>query len=451
MAGLCLVGLLLLKKLALTCGNFLLNLSLFDRIEHTFDPSEGLMTLAAGTHPVLACVAEIEGSLKAVADVNPMFMTSSEKGVALVALHRLESQVAALKLRVLAVAQDVADADGARDAGAWLAHHAQADVVAVRAELELARDLEEALPVVAVALGEGTVSVAQATVIAHAIDALPSDVPAETIDQAERWLVDASSTFAPKQLRVLGRRILDVIDPTIAEAAEARRLADEEAHAARATRLSIKPLGDGTTRVTAVVADAVAVRLRTYLEAFAQPRVASADTNSERLPRNRALGEALGQLLEVFDPARLPLHGGDATTVVVTIPLEQLQRDLGVAEIGDDRVTAAQARRLACTAGIIPAVLGGKSEVLDLGRQRRLFTPGQRKALRLRDRQCRAEGCTIPATWCDAHHLKPWSHGGSTDLDDGVLLCRHHHQTIHDPSYEHTWLPNGRLRYHRAA
>jgi len=410
------------------------------------------MTLTAGTHPVLACAADIEASLKAVADVNPTFMTPSEKASALVALHRLRSQVAALEFRILAVAQDVAEADGAPDAAAWLAHHVHADVVPLRAELELARDLDEALPVVAAAMGEGTVSVAQAQVIAHAIDALPSDVPAETIDQAERWLVEAASTFAPKQLRMLGRRILDVIDPAIAQTAEAQRLADEEAHATRATRLGFKPLGDGTTRVTAVLADAVAHRLRTYLEAFAQPRLASATVNGERLPRSRALGEALGQLLEVLDPVRLPLHGGDATTMVVTIALADLHAELAVAQLGDDnRLTASQARRLACTAGIIPMVLGGKSEVLDLGRQRRLFTPGQRKALRLRDRHCRAEGCTIPATWCDAHHLKPWSHGGTTDLDDGVLLCRHHHQAIHDPSYEHTWLPNGQLRYHRAA
>jgi len=407
--------------------------------------------MAPSTHPVLACVAEIEASLKAVSDVNPTFMTPVEKGAALVALRRLETQVAALKLRILAVAQDVAEVDGARDAATWLAHRVQADVVPLRAELELARDLDESLPVVAAAMGEGTVSVAQAQVIARAIDALPDDVPAQTVEEAERWLVDAATTFAPRQLRVLGRRILDVLDPSVAESAEAKRLAEEEAHAARVTHLSLRPLGDGTTRVTATVADAVAHRLRIYLEAFAQPRVASAQVTGERLPRSRALGEALGQLLEVFDPHRLPLHGGDATTVVVTIPLDHLRAELATADLGGEKMSASQARRLACTAGIIPAVLGGRSEVLDLGRQRRLFTPAQRKALRLRDHECRAEGCTIPATWCEAHHLHPWSRGGSTDLDDGVLLCRHHHQIIHDHGYEHTWLPNGQLRYHHAA
>ncbi|HEY3014602.1 MAG TPA: HNH endonuclease signature motif containing protein, partial [Nocardioides sp.] len=83
------------------------------------------------------------------------------------------------------------------------------------------------------------------------------------------------------------------------------------------------------------------------------------------------------------------------------------------------------------------------------GRSRRLFTPAQRKTLRLLDRQCRADGCTVPATWCEAHHTTPWTHGGNTDLVDGILLCTHHHHRAHDPAYTTQRLPNGDLRYHR--
>ena len=70
--------------------------------------------------------------------------------------------------------------------------------------------------------------------------------------------------------------------------------------------------------------------------------------------------------------------------------------------------------------------------------------------MRLRDRACRAEGCSIPAAWCEAHHAAdPWSSGGRTDLTDGVLLCAHHHHRAHDPTYTTTRLPNGDHRYHR--
>jgi hypothetical protein len=241
-----------------------------------------------------------------------------------------------------------------------------------------------------------------------------------------------------------------VVAPEIAEAVEARALEKLEAEAEERACLSISPCGDGTTRIHGLVPDAVGVRLRTVLESFTQPPIAALDADGKTRPRGRLMAEAFGELLERIDPKQLPAHGGDATTVVVTIGLDSLRADLGLAEMADGTlITAGEARRLACTAKIIPAVLGEPSELLDLGRAKRLYTRGQRKALRIRDRQCRAEGCTVPATWCDAHHAVPWSQGGKTDIDNAVLLCGHHHRRAHDPRYEATRLPNGDLRYHR--
>lgn len=88
-------------------------------------------------------------------------------------------------------------------------------------------------------------------------------------------------------------------------------------------------------------------------------------------------------------------------------------------------------RRMACDGGIIPAVLGGVSEVLDLGRTVRWFTPGQKKALWLRDGGCTFPGCTMPPQWTDAHHVGWWSRGGGTDITNGALLCGRHHTHVH--------------------
>jgi len=146
----------------------------------------------------------------------------------------------------------------------------------------------------------------------------------------------------------------------------------------------------------------------------------------------------------------MPAHGGDATTVIVTVPLEELRKELGVAELGPDKLTAGEVRRLACTGRIIPVVLGGKSEVLDLGRSSRFFRPAQRKAMVVRDRECRADGCTVPTTWCEAHHWgTPWAKGGSTDLEHGILLCSWHHHRAHDPNYAANRMPNGDVRFNR--
>jgi hypothetical protein len=98
-------------------------------------------------------------------------------------------------------------------------------------------------------------------------------------------------------------------------------------------------------------------------------------------------------------------------------------------------ISAAEARGLACEAGIIPAVPGGRSQVLDLGRKARFHTEAQRVAMMLRDRGCAVEGCDWPPSMCHAHHLTPWSRGGRTTVDDGALLCPRHHTLAHDARY----------------
>ena len=380
-----------------------------------------MTALPVPQHPVLACVEVLGRALDEAADAQPLYLSTSDKATAMRELAIVEARVAALRLRVMAVSDDVAEAEGARDVGAWFSHHTLTEPDAARSDAHLATSLDQHRPQLAQALATGRCSVAQAKVIARALDDLPPRIGAEVLGSAEATLVGYAEHFRPGPLRTLGRHILDVVAPEIADAEEARRLAGLEEHARRKTRLSLRVLGDGTTRLSGLLPDASASRLKTYLEAFSSPRVSSgqhpdADPHpaaepdgrlapDDRMPYPRRLGQAFCALLEHLDPARLPHHGGDATTVIVTMTLEQLRADLAAAGILDGeeetRLTAGEVRRLACTAQVLPAVLGGKSEILDLGRALRLFSPAQRKALRLRDRRCRAEGCTVPATWCE--------------------------------------------------
>lgn len=411
-----------------------------------------------GTHPVMACAQQIADQLSDVTTVPVELMSPGDKAAALVEVTRAANQLEALRLRLLAASDDVALDVGARDAGTWLAHETRSDRREQHRDLQLATALADRWRRVGDGLASGAVNLAQARVVAHALDQLPDDVPTEIVDRAEEQLVEYAATFGPVDLRVLGRRILDVVAPEVAEAAEARALEAEERRARETTTLTLTPCGDGTTRLSGRLPDAAAQRLATYLDAFTSPRRRlrdRADTPDHpdgygRLDQRR--GQAMCALLEHLDPRDLPTHGGDATTVMVTVTLDQLRNDLataGVISSDDLRITAAEARRLACNAGIVPVVLGGESEILDLGRARRLHSKAQRKALRLRDRRCRAKGCTVPATWCEAHHLRPWSLGGSTDLDDGVLLCSFHHHRAHDPTYEMSRLVDGDLEFRR--
>lgn len=177
-------------------------------------------------------------------------------------------------------------------------------------------------------------------------------------------------------------------------------------------------LGNGVTRIVANLPDHVANRLATYLDSFTSPRHQSKGVTAEppvsspesRGPAHVQRGRAFAALLEHLDPQKLPTHGGDATTVIITIGLAELRAQLAAGDlIGHDvdRLSAAQVRRLACNAELIPAVLDTQGEVLDLGRASRLFSRAQRNALRLRDQRCRAEGCDAPVAWTEMHHKDP--------------------------------------------
>jgi hypothetical protein len=155
------------------------------------------------------------------------------------------------------------------------------------------------------------------------------------------------------------------------------------------------------------------------------------------LSYQQRLGRALMELLEHLPAETLPQSGGVNATVVVTVDLATLQGGLGtvVLDTGTE-LSAGQARRLACTATVIPMVLGGDSKILDVGMGQRLFDRYQRIALAQRDGGCVWPGCDRPPALCEAHHLCPWSQGGPTDLNNGVLVCGFHHRLLHGGEWE---------------
>ena len=407
---------------------------------------------------MLACATVVGDALDGVAGVDPMFMTTDQKAQALRELSVACERLQGLKLRVLAGSDDVALDHGARSAAAWLARETRTDIGPALGAGRLAEALDARWVQVRDGLCEGRVTEAQATVIVKALDELPSDLDPELTLKAEAHLVTEAAHFDPRRLRVLGRKVLEVIAPDIAEAHEQSVLEREEAHARHRTSLTFRRRGDGTTDIHIRISDAVAARLRTILEAYSSPRRSHHDDTVARtdpatgqvVPQAVLFGHAFGAMLEAIPTDRLPVHGGTSTQVVVTIDHDTLRTQLGVAGLDTgDLVSVAQTMRLACTAQILPLVLNGDGQPLHLGRARRLFSPGQRIAMGVRDKECRAHGCSIPAAWTEAHHLHGWVLGGNTDIEDGILLCPWHHHRAHDPAYQTDRMPNGDLRYHR--
>jgi Domain of unknown function (DUF222)/HNH endonuclease len=206
------------------------------------------------------------------------------------------------------------------------------------------------------------------------------------------------------------------------------------------------------------------------LEPLARPTTAD-DQRSGSQRRADALAELARRALE---GGRLPHSGGVRPQVTVTVELASLLGHPGTAGgeggwVGP--LPAETARRLACDAAVtrvlvtrhpaiephpvgdhhpagaagdlaarlhaamalLPTALGGApAQPLEVGRATRVVSAAQRTALAVRDGGCRFPGCDRPPAWCEAHHRRHWLHGGATDLDNLVLLCRAHHRAVHE-------------------
>ncbi len=298
--------------------------------------------------------------------------------------------------------------------------------------------------------GRAEINVEQAHVIVEAVDDLPADlVDAETRDQAEAFLLREARDHDAKALRILGRRLLEVAAPEVADAEEARRLEDEEAAARAKASLTMSDDGHGTCHGRFTLPSLHGSILRKALLAISNP--ARHPDRPAETPTKHKLGLAFMEYLETRPEDSIPTAGGCAATVVVTIDLDTLMGGLKAAGLCDGtRISAGEARRMACLAGVIPVVLGGKSEPLDVGRRRRFHTRAQRIAMGVRDGGCTAEGCDRPPSMCHVHHDQPWSRDGNTDVNTGRLLCQRHHTLAHDRRYQLKAGPERESQLHQA-
>jgi hypothetical protein len=181
---------------------------------------------------------------------------------------------------------------------------------------------------------------------------------------------------------------------------------------------------------------------------------------------NRALQRAYDDLHRADDPrtpaqqradalveiartylAGKPARGNLPHVLVLTDPPTLSGDQVGECRLADrTRISPDTARRIACDANIQELVLDATGVPLALGRTTRTFTADQYRAMVARDRGCRC--CRASPEKCDPHHLNEWNHHGPTDIDNGMLLCRHRcHRGIHEDHWKAVGKPNGRLDF----
>ena len=193
-----------------------------------------------------------------------------------------------------------------------------------------------------------------------------------------------------------------------------------QAEAAQRNRsLVFRRDGNGSVLFTGslplVDAEAWIAQLDAYTESKRRTALEERDPAGAGLtPEQRRADALIAMIINHTAGRRAPKVGGDRPRVVVTVDYTKLIQDAAAAGlIGDgEPLSAGDLRRLCCDADLLPAVLGGPSTVLDVGRDNRLVTPELRAALVLRDGGCVFPGCHARPSECEAHHIIPWWQGG---------------------------------------
>ena len=396
--------------------------------------------------------ARVAGVHRAIDRLDVSELAEGEHADVLRDLERAKRRLDSALLAVLASADRarVGERAGHTGTGAWASAQTRCGGGEGFAQSRLATDIDAGLGEVGEALSEGAISSDHARIIAATMRRLPEELSQEHRDAIETHLVIQARHLVPGQLRKVARRALEATERSLREVDEDEdeQLRDEERRALARTRLTLRDNGDGTTNGHFTVPTHAASMLRKLVQQIASPRRDRArEANGEPCEGSEdgtttydatdwahRYGLALLEILEHLPTDRL--HSKVAATVVATVAIGALRSGVGAAQLDTgDVVSAGQVRRLACNAGILPAVLGGSSLPLDLGRTDRFFTEAQRVALATVYSECAAVGCDRPFSWCELHHEDAWSAGGRTDLDVAVPLCGYHHRRMHDPAF----------------
>lgn len=290
-------------------------------------------------------------------------------------------------------------------------------------------------PLVAEALEAGVLSAQAAAMIIGLLDRCRVAAGAERIAEGEKLLVGSAGGLGLDELRKLLTRAEAWLDP---DGVEPR---DDEKRAQRAFNVFERNgMIHFNGRLDAESGAPVITALRGYVSAAFAARKDAVDPDAPDADR-RTVAMIQADALSAFCSHMLgctaegPILSG--ATVVVRLDLADLESGIGFATIDgiDQPISAAAARRMAASGGVIPCILGGDSEILDWGRKKRFFTPAQRLALVERDGGCAM--CGLPPQMTRAHHLRWWQRDdGPTDLSNGLLLCETCHHRIHDNGWE---------------
>lgn len=289
------------------------------------------------------------------------------------------------------------------------------------------------------AVSKGALSVDAADAIRAGLGEPTETVDLEALAGAAADLVVEASSLEVEQLAVRARHLRDLLDEA--------GIADRERQLREQRFLRLTPQLDGMVRINGLLDPESAALVTDAFDIVTSPRRGGPRFMN---PVERARAEALEK-----DPRSIPqimldafveivhvastadtgtLFGTRRPAVRVLVAESDLAHRVGAGHLEGQSaaVSIATVERHACDGGLVPIVFNEGGDILNLGRTQRLFSARQRLALAARDGGCRVAGCCRPPSWTEAHHIILWDHGGLTDIDNAILLCRFHHLLVHN-------------------
>jgi hypothetical protein len=289
------------------------------------------------------------------------------------------------------------------------------------------QELPPELPATTQAWRDGLLDGQHVRVIQTFVRDLPDDIPASTVEGAERFLARQATKLRPDQLDKVARQCALLINPD-------GKFSDTDRARARAfTWCGQRP--DGMSIGKLVASPELRANIDAWLARFAAPCGEPGEESADSDPRSPAQRQhdALNALVRdrLGDP-KLGVHNGLPVTVIVSTTLRELTSGAGLAMTGGGtRLPMRDVIRMARRAYHYLAVFDEHSNrPLYLGRSRRIATPDQRIVLYAKDRGCTHPGCDAPGYWSEAHHVEDWAAGGPTDAGNLTFACTPHHKLI---------------------
>jgi Domain of unknown function (DUF222) len=302
--------------------------------------------------------------------------------------------------------------DGALSAVAWVAQRTGSARASLRSRARQGAALRH-LPAIAPEARAGRISGGHLQAIAECVRNHPARGTAD-----ELVLLEQAAALGAEAFRTATRHWIESADDAASECADT-----PSGHVEEVSRLHLSRTFEGWPRVDGWFAPHEADLLEAALGA-----------GVDRSVRNAHDGDpsVAGQPVSALRAMAL-----------VDLMAQSMRREPSDASVPDRYRVAVVVRRgdptvpgeAACDATAYRAVLAAAGEVLDVGRQTSRWPVAIRRAITVRDAGCVFAGCDRPPSWCDIHHCRPWRNGGTTGVDNGVLLCRRHHSFVH----QHQW------------